>query len=362
MPQAAVISTSTLNNRVIPLYPGGKRIHVNIPPGTTIVKGTVIAHITSSANAVQTISDTPTITAGTFTISGTNPLSGEAFTTADIAYNASAATVATAVQTALGHGGTVTGAGGALPGTDVTLTFSGAYAGRPVELMTVNNAGLTGGTLAIAATTVGRSAGTFAPHSAAVIAAPTTAPTVAGNGSGSSFGAGTYGVSYTWTTAAGETTPSPVTFATITAAQNLRVSAITAPTGAVNANYYVNGVYAGTTVVSSGTAAQTDLTGASITVGRDAPDTNTAYTTTGGTGTSKARGIMEYTVTSRADGRVYIGTATDQEGEGRDSAPMYYTGTFRTTDLTGLTDVGVADLGRLISGTVADGILALTGS
>jgi len=251
MPMAAVVSTYNLDNRVIPLYPGGKRIHVNIPPGATIVKGTVLGQITSSANALQTISDTPTITAGTFTISGTNPLTGETFTTAAIAYDATAAAVATAVQTALGSGGTVTGGGGALPGTDVTLTFSGAYAGRPVALMTISSAGLTGGTLAIANTTVGRSAGTFAAYS----------------------------------------------------------------------------------------------DGASA-----------------GTGTDTARGIMEYTMTARADGRVYIGTATDQEGEGRDSCPMYYTGTFRTTDLTGLTAAAVADLGRLISGTFGDGILVLSGS
>ncbi len=248
MPFSAVIETTTLNNRVVPLFPGdSKRISINIPPGTTILKGTVLGQITSAGNAVQTISDTGTITAGTFTISGTNPLTGEPFTTAAIAYNAAASAVATAVQNALGLT-TVTGGGGALPGTDVTLTYSGALAGRPVPLMTINNAGLTGGTLAIANTTVGRSAGTYA-----------------------------------------------------------------------------------------------------------------AYTDggTNGTGTDEARLIMEYTVTSLADGRVYVGSATDSPGEGLSACPAYFCGDFRTTDLTGLTAAAVADLGRLISGTVADGILRI---
>jgi hypothetical protein len=157
MPMTAVITTYA-RNRIIPAYRPDLAVTkpCNIPPSTTIAAGTVIGQVTSAANDVQTITDTPTITAGTFTLSGTNPITGAAFTTANIAYNASNAAVKAALELVLGAGITVTVAGGGLPGADTTLTFSGAAASRPVPLLTVNNAGLTGGTLAVAHTTTGR--------------------------------------------------------------------------------------------------------------------------------------------------------------------------------------------------------------
>lgn len=114
-----------------------------------------------TVNERQTLTITGTPTGGTFTITAY----GE--TTAPIAYNASAATVLTALLAlnAFEPGDLATG-GGTLPGTPVTIDFAGAYAATDVPLMTASGALLTGGTTpaaAIAQTTAGADAVTDIP-------------------------------------------------------------------------------------------------------------------------------------------------------------------------------------------------------
>lgn len=106
----------------------------------------------AGANEVQTITTTGTPTGGTFTLT----FRGQ--TTAPIAYNASSATVQTALR-ALGTIGStgVTCGGGPLP-TGVTVTFGGDLATTDVPLLTANYSALTGGTaptVDIAASTPG---------------------------------------------------------------------------------------------------------------------------------------------------------------------------------------------------------------
>lgn len=100
------------------------------------------AALGTNVNAVQTLTETGTPTGGTFTLT----YAGQ--TTAPIAYNATAAAVATAVQ-ALSNvgaaGGTVAGGGGAFPGAAITLTFGGTLGNQPVALLTATSTGLTGG-------------------------------------------------------------------------------------------------------------------------------------------------------------------------------------------------------------------------
>lgn len=89
----------------------------------------------------QTVTITGTPAGGTFTLT----FSGQ--TTSAIAYNASAAVVATALEALSNIGtGNVTTSGGPLPGTPVTVTFTGELASTDVALMTANSASLTGGT------------------------------------------------------------------------------------------------------------------------------------------------------------------------------------------------------------------------
>jgi hypothetical protein len=166
MPQSTAVQTWN-RNRLVPLYNSedARIAPINLPPNKTYVAGTVMGQIASSANDIQTVTVTGTPTGGTFTLTGTNPFTGATFTTAAIAYNAAASAVASAVSTALGiSGATVTGGGGALPGTAVTLTFTGVLAARPVPILALGTNSLTGGTTptaAVAHTTIGRSAKTF---------------------------------------------------------------------------------------------------------------------------------------------------------------------------------------------------------
>jgi len=107
----------------------------------------------SAQNEVQTLTITGTPTGGTFT------LTYDGQTTSTIAYNADAATVDAALEALSNIGaGDVTCAGGALPGTPVTIQFTSALAQLNVALITADGSGLTGGSspdAAVATTTPG---------------------------------------------------------------------------------------------------------------------------------------------------------------------------------------------------------------
>jgi hypothetical protein len=136
----------------------------------TYLKGTVLGrYTTTGTNEIQTLTITGTPTGGSVTLSFTNPATGVVETTAAIAYNATAATVKTAlVALNAFESGDLTVGGGALPGTPITVTFTGRYAGRPVNDLSVT-ASLTGGTTpaaSIAESTPGLYAsGTYGPYS-----------------------------------------------------------------------------------------------------------------------------------------------------------------------------------------------------
>jgi hypothetical protein len=159
MPLSAPVLTFPLA-RVEALFPDeSAELNINIPPSTTIVAGTILGQIDTAANDVQTITVGGTPTGGTSTISGVNPATGAAFTI-NPAYNATGATVQTALVAIYGAGNvTVTGSAGG----PYVVTFLGKYAGQPAPVLTVSTTGLTGGTPTIANvhTTTGRSAGTF---------------------------------------------------------------------------------------------------------------------------------------------------------------------------------------------------------
>ncbi|MDX3044107.1 hypothetical protein PV383_44145 [Streptomyces caniscabiei] len=93
------------------------------------------------SDEVQQVAITGSPTGGTYTLT----LSGQ--TTAGIAYNATASAVQSALE-ALSNVevGDVVCAGGPHPGTPVTVTFEGQFAGTDVPQMTGSAASLTGGT------------------------------------------------------------------------------------------------------------------------------------------------------------------------------------------------------------------------
>lgn len=134
---------------------------VNLPASVALVEGTVLGQILgsgSAVNEVQTITITGTPTGGTFRLI----YDGEI--TAAIAYNAAAAAVQSALEAlvSIGTGG-VTCGGGALPGSAVTVTFTGKLGGLHHPLLVAVNS-LTGGTnpaVTPSLTTLGKPAGGY---------------------------------------------------------------------------------------------------------------------------------------------------------------------------------------------------------
>ncbi len=117
---------------------------------------TVLVSTTAyAADAVQTVRLTGSPTGGTFTLT----FGGQ--TTSGIAYNASAATVQTAVQ-ALASVGSGNALVTAAPGGGWQVRFAGTLAGKYAAKLTVGGAGLTGGTspaVAVAVVSAGGDAG-----------------------------------------------------------------------------------------------------------------------------------------------------------------------------------------------------------
>jgi hypothetical protein len=73
-------------------------------------------------------------------------------------------------------------------------------------------------------------------------------------------------------------------------------------------------------------------------------------------GSSTCRGFTRYPVATDADGNV---TNFNDFGAVEEAAPVFSSGTFRTSDLTGLTVAALEDIfGRVIEGTFANGVIS----
>lgn len=136
---------------------GGTFAITRTTPGTAIVNITELPADPAAAsvwvgnsltNQVQTVG-IGAASAGTFTLSGVHPLSGQTFTTAAIAFNASVGTFQTAMDNAVGPGNSLVG--GAAP--TWTVTFQNVFAGLTLSLMTMNSTGLTGATPSVTIST-----------------------------------------------------------------------------------------------------------------------------------------------------------------------------------------------------------------
>lgn len=84
-----------------------------------------------------------------------------------------------------------------------------------------------------------------------------------------------------------------------------------------------------------------------------------AYADAAVDGTGVAKGFLQYACVV-ASGLITRGTASGGGpfGETKKHAPVWFSGCFRTVDLTGFDAAALADLnGHLVNGTVADGIV-----
>lgn len=164
------------------IYYSGKRVtpceypelatmqNVNLSPSVTVLAGTCLGQVATSANDVQTLTVSGTPTAGTLTVVFTvDGVSASVVFTMAAGVFPSNATMQTAVRALSIFGAgtvTITGTlGGAANGT-IIATYTGFLAARPIQVMTSSNAGLTGGTpvVSVAHTTTGATAGQFAAY------------------------------------------------------------------------------------------------------------------------------------------------------------------------------------------------------
>lgn len=138
---------------------------VNLAPSTVFPRGTVLAEITSSANATHTLTTTGTPTGGSQTLGFVDPITNISSTFV-VDYNSSAATAQTNIRAAIGNSD-VAVTGGAQPGTALVFTYTGRYAAIPVAPLTIVTNALTGGSTPAGAitSTTGRTAGTYAAYS-----------------------------------------------------------------------------------------------------------------------------------------------------------------------------------------------------
>jgi Bacteriophage lambda head decoration protein D len=90
------------------------------------------------------------------------------------------------------------------------------------------------------------------------------------------------------------------------------------------------------------------------------PGTFKPYANANADGSETAKAILAYDVTTDASQNVTLGGG--EHGETQPSAPVFIKGYFRTTELTGLDAPAVTDLGRITSGSLADGVLCVTGA
>jgi hypothetical protein len=133
-------------------YPDGSVVK----SGSKVLRyGQVICKITTGET--QTL--TGTATSGNFTLSVVFPHTGTTYTTGNIAFNATAATVLAALQAVLPPNVAVSASGGALGTNPVVVTF-----GTDVALVTVNAGTLAGGTVTAAATTNTGLTGFYGPY------------------------------------------------------------------------------------------------------------------------------------------------------------------------------------------------------
>lgn len=80
-----------------------------------------------------------------------------------------------------------------------------------------------------------------------------------------------------------------------------------------------------------------------------------AYATANADGTGVARAILKYACRV-VNGAIYVGS----QGEARNDAPAFFSGTFRCEELTGLDADALTDLGaRLLTGTTSSGVVRL---
>jgi hypothetical protein len=278
-------------------------------------------------------------------------------------FNETAATLNVKLRDILGVGN-YTVAGGPLPGTGLTVTLTGNFAGRSAQTPAqVGSTTLSAGTPSATVTTLAVPKDRIMAWDPSKLATP-AAVVYTASGTGSAWTAGSYTVQHTWETAAGESTPSPAAAVVLTAAQNIVVPVVNAagtPDQALFMNVYVNGArvarIAVTTPGTAGNIATTNITGPAALSGADGkgvPDFNQAYLFADGR--QNFLGFTKSAFETDANGNL----KTQFAGKlGLDQAEILIGGTFQQSELAftvGTISEFVAQVRpRITSGSIATG-------
>jgi len=198
--------------------------------------------------------------------------------------------------------------------------------------------------------------GKIYPYLASTLVATPAAPAIIGAGTGGSWPVATYSVAISYVNPQGETKTSVPVLVTLTSAQNIQVPAITSIDSTVTSvNVYVNGFLAANIAVAAQATVQTNIANYGASSGVPLAVSTAAKVVDG---TQIAMGIMPFDVTTDASGNVYPGQQTASEfGQNYPNAPVFLFGYFSCADLTGLDANAVSQMGRLVLGTTAAGIL-----
>jgi hypothetical protein len=339
-----------------------KRIAVKLPASVTYSKGAVLGEVVGT-NEVQSLALT---TGGT--LGGTYTLSFGGVVTSAIAFNASAATVQAALEAVSTIGVNnvaVTGTTPTTAGGTLTITFQNALGKQNVQALVPDATSLTGTTPGAAITT-----GTAGTGTANEVQTIIKTGTVTG---------GTFTITYSGQTTAAiayDATPAAVQTA-LEALSNLGAGQI-AVAGTANSVYILTfkGTLAGTDVAAV-TVGSGSLTGGgnygTVTVATagsaGSNGTYKAFLSSATDGSQVAKAVLEFDAATDASGNITLGTSNlggdKQQFSIGNTVTAFVSGTFRSEDCQQtagagqLTELAVSQLGRLVQGSVTQGLVRI---
>ncbi len=368
---AATFTNAFTQTGLLPALGGqhGKRMPVRLPASVTYPKGTVLGEVTGN-NEVQTIT---LATSGT--LGGTYTLSFANETTAAIAFNATAAQVQTALEllSTTGAGNVaVTGTTPSTSGGTLTVTFQGLLGYANVPAMTLGAGSLTSDMSSAVTTATAGSSGSKGNNELVAVKL----------GTGGTLG-GTFTLTFGGVTSAAIAYNASV--ATIQAALDA-MSTLGPSATQVLAGAAALGTSGGTflimftganafTDVGAVTGSTAGLTGASPTltvtkifdgVAVTSVGLYKAYVYSATDGSQNAKCLLEFDAATDASGNITLGTGSSggEHQQTQTYVTAYVSGDFFTQDLVkqgagSLDNNAVTQLGRLVEGTVVNGILRL---
>lgn len=194
--------------------------------------------------------------------------------------------------------------------------------------------------------------------------APGVAATLS-EGAAGDLGAGDHHLVYTFVDSlGGESLPSPDSSITLSALKRLHVAALGAlPLGAVGVNWYLSDAPNSLILreIASNTGEAMDLDAYPDGSQPMPPGTGSAFVYNDGR--QVPRCVLEVGCFTDADGAIWLGNplvATESQFS-VDKVPAWFSGAFRTTDVPNLDARAIGLLGRLLTGSLSDGLFVITG-